>query len=203
MTKLSDIETMYAQYEGLIVKQAMGHQGLYADVLGPDDAVQEAGLAFVEAYRQYERYGEAVLGNEKALAGYFKTFIQYHLTTAVRKELAYQNHQPLNLDQCLDDTIPDPELDVEELILYREDMDRDEFRLRILRYLLSHPQLLVDKAGLKVPESLVIWKLYVDGLSVRVAAGRLNLYNTQLCRIQDMALYKLKQFILDYEKKSA
>ena len=194
-----EIEVMYAQYEGLIVKLATGNQNLFVDVLGKEDAIQEAGLAFVIAYRQYEQYGEAVLGNQKALPGFFRSAILNHLKNAIKKELAYQNRQPEYLDETSYDVIPDLDLDVELQVLHNENMNRDELRLRILRTILQHPQLLVDKAGLTVKESLVVWKLYVDGLSERKAANRLEMFRNQLCRHRDMALYKMRKYIISKE----
>ena len=191
-----EIEVMYAQYEGLIVKLATGNQNLFVDVLGKEDAIQEAGLAFVIAYRQYEEYGEAVLGNEKSLAGYFKSIIQFRLTSAVRHEMAYRKRQPEYLADCFDEMTPDRDCDVDYIVAHHEQLSRDAFRLKLIRTLLQHPQLLVDKAGLTVRESLIIWKLFVDGLSLRSAAAKLGLHLTQLCRLRDKAFEKMRKYVI-------
>lgn len=191
-----EIEVVYAQYEGLIVSLATGRQNLYVDVLGKEDAIQEAGLAFVEAYRLYELYGEQVLGNQKALPGYFRSAILNHLKNMVKKELAYQNRQPEYLDESSYDVLPDLDLDVELQVLAKEELERDERRLRVLMLLLSHPQLLMDRAGLTVRESLVVWKLYIDNFTERKVAKSVEVSCSTLHDIKVAALHKLKCFIL-------
>lgn len=191
-----EIETVYVQYEGLIVKLATGNQNLFVDVLGKEDAIQEAGLAFVIAYRQYEQYGEAVLGNQQALPGFFRSVILNHLKNAIKRELAYQNRHPEYLDEASYDVIPDLDLDAELQVLEKEELAQEEKRLRVVRLLLSHPQLLVDRAGLTVNQSYVIWRTYINQFTERRIAKTMKVTKTVVHNIISAGLKKLQRFII-------
>ena len=218
--KVIDLDVLYDDFYQRMVRIAASKKE-FVDVLGAEDALQEAGLGWVLGVRAWvkagrsiphsERYaGEKVKGlriEELVKAGlpipysecpeleefhkFLNTTIYQHLIHAERDELRYYKY--VHCDEI--DELSLPEIDnVHELVLERERLTTEEWQLEALKMLLNQPALM-ELIGLTIKESVIIYKFYHDNLTNREVAKSVKLSNTRTDFLRQRALKKLLKFL--------
>lgn len=185
MTRQLNIETLYSQYEGLIIGAATERRFISA-IGSKEDAIQEAGLAFMETVRNYK-------GAETDFPKFLKASIYNHLCNIAKREIRYKKHTNVVFDEAY--TTPD--LSIEEILENNEKLLREDLFLTILHQLLIHPQLMIDKAHLSVYESVVIGKLFYDKMTEIQIVRQMKLSQSYISLLKKQGLKKLKDYLLN------
>lgn len=177
-----DIEELYKNFEGLIVRA--GSRPEFARVLGLEDAIQEAGLAFVETVRYLENSPQGI--QMDVLPGYLKKAIYSRLYRLTAREKFIQR-----VEFSEEYVRPVPSFENS----YVEDKER-EGRLNVLHEFLKNPKLMLEKAGVSLQESLVIVKMFKENLTEEQVAEGMGCTQPYINRLKKKALTKLKHYLL-------
>lgn len=233
MTKnVIDLDALYDDFYQRMVRIAASKRE-FVDVLGAEDALQEAGLGWVLGVRAWVKAGRKVpqglwsaseispegdvkcslrereksSKEEIIKAGlpipysecpeleefhkFLNTTIYQHLIHAERDELRYYKYVHCDeIDEC---GLPQV-ASVDEIIMERERLSTEEWRLEALRMFLAQPALM-ELIGLTIKESVIIYKFYHDNLTNREVAKSVKLSNTRTDFLRQRALDKLRKFL--------
>lgn len=233
-----DLEALYDDFYQRMVRIAASKRE-FVDVLGAEDALQEAGLGWVLGVRAWVNSGRKAQGagrkipmlsvKDEALSAkqglmpnayglrpddeelrkaglpipysecpeleefhkFLNTTIYQHLIHAERDELRYYKYVHCDeIDEC---GLPQV-ASVDEIIMERERLSTEEWRLEALRMFLAQPALM-ELIGLTTKESVIIYKFYHDNLTNREVAKSVKLSNTRTDFLRQRALKKLLKFL--------
>ena len=217
MTKnVIDLDALYDDFYQRMVRIAASKKE-FVDVLGAEDTLQEAGLGWVLGVRAWVKAGRSIPRSERfagenvnatlVKAGlpipyseypeleefhkFLNTTIYQHLIHAERDELRYYKYVHCDeIDEC---GLPQV-ASVDEIIMERERLSTEEWRLEALRMFLAQPALM-ELIGLTIKESVIIYKFYHDNLTNREVAKSVKLSNTRTDFLRQRALDKLRKFL--------
>jgi len=153
-------------FRPLIRKELKQNENFVMNMLGEEDALMEADLAFMNAFRTFTR---DITADPERFAGYFKSVLHRNLQELACKEWERIKHQEFSLDETDEDGNPLHELEVE-----MDDSDLDSWR-----------ELLSPE------EYKVIHGRYVIGFDLRELAVKLGCSYAHIKRIHSSAVEKL------------
>ena len=217
--KVIDLDVLYDDFYQRMVRIAASKKE-FVDVLGAEDALQEAGLGWVMGVHSWLAKGRAIptknaihsaqctiLNEEVIKAGlpipysecpeleefhkFLNTTIYQHLIHAERDELRYYKYVHCDeIDEC---GLPQT-ASVDEIIMERERLSTEEWRLEALRMFLVQPALM-EKTGLTTKESVIIYKLFKEEQTERDIVKVLHINRARVHFLRQRALKKLLKFL--------
>lgn len=217
MTKnVIDLDVLYDDFYQRMVRIAASKKE-FVDVLGAEDALQEAGLGWVLGVRAWVKAGRSIPHSERyagenvnaalVKAGlpipysecpeleefhkFLNTTIYQHLIHAERDELRYYKYVHCDeIDEC---GLPQT-ASVDEIIMERERLSTEEWRLEALRMFLAQPALM-ELIGLTTKESVIIYKLFKEEQTERDIVKVLHINRARVHFLRQRALKKLLKFL--------
>jgi len=173
-----DVNELYAKFNPLLLKASKGRK--FIQVLGEEDAYQEACLAFMETIRRVER-DKPEMFSQPGFPGYLQNCVISHLIDRMRHE---------ELFQCMefseDYLAPCPSF--EHSLCEKQYLDE-------LEQFLIEPQVMIVKADLSIIESKVIYELYKLGWKVQQVADELGVKQPYVTKVKQKALNKLRRYL--------
>lgn len=178
MKQSINVEELFQKFNPLLLKAAKGRK--FVQVLGEEDAYQEACLAFMEMVRRVER-DKPEMFSEPGFPGYLRNCVINHLIDRQRHE---------ELFQCMefneDYLAPCPSFEYSVL---------DKQYLDELEQFLIDPQIMIVKADLDIVESKVIYQLYKLEWKVQQVADELGVTQPYVTKVKQKALNKLRAYL--------
>jgi len=170
-----NVEKLFQKFNPMLRKAAKGRK--FVQVLGEEDAYQEACLAFMETVRRAEREDPEILF-KPSFPGYLRNCVINHLIDRQRHE---------ELFQCMefneDYLAPCPSF--EHSVVEKQYLDE-------LEQFLIDPQIMIVKADLEIIESKIIYQFYKQERREREVAENLGISQSYVARLKQEALNKLR-----------
>jgi len=177
-----NVEELYQKFNPLLLKTAKGK--MFVEVLGEEDAYQEACLAFMEVIRRAERENPDLL-YQPAFPGYLQSCICNWLINAVHHE---QLCRWVEFKEEYFSPCPSFEHSVWE----------QEYLGELEQFLID-PQTMILKANLTVLESKIIYLIFKLKQREYIVAGQLSVTQQYVSLVKREALRKLRIYLENHK----